>query len=124
MLSTKKLLYKVCEAISALDISTHLTFNSAWTNLHKSAYKVGNMVYFTLEGYTSTFVAGTEYTIVTIDSGYRPSKNYPFTGHLTDSNFKPVGIVTCFANTNGTVTVRASNTSGNYFFISGFFKIA
>ena len=131
MLSTKKLLYKVCEAISTLtnntaveDISAHITFNSAWTDFHRSAFKVGDMVYFVLEGYTSTFVAGTEYTMATIDSGYRPSKNYPFTGHLTDSEFKPVGIVMCFAKTDGTVTVRASDTSGNYFFVSGFYKIA
>lgn len=106
------------------DISNKITFNSAWMDFHRSAYKVGDMVYFVLEGYTNTFVAGTEYTMATIDSGYRPSKNYPFTGHLTDANFKPVGVVMCFAKTDGTVTVRASDTSGNYFFISGFFKIA
>lgn len=82
---------------SVKDISSEITFGSSWTNLHRSAYKVGNMVYFTLEGYTSSFVAGTEYTMATITNGYRPAKNYPFTGHTTDGNFKPIGLVTCFA---------------------------
>ena len=106
------------------DISNKITIGAAWTDQHRSAYKVGDMAYFTIEANTETFVAGIEYTIATIDSGYRPAKNYPFTGHLTDSNFKPVGVVMCFVKTDGTITVRASNTNDNFFFISGFFKIA
>lgn len=106
------------------DISSHFNINGAWTPLYKKAYRIGNMVHFYIEVATSTYIANYEYTVATIDSGYRPQQTRVGTGHTTDSSYAPKAVVSCIANSNGAVTVLASNNTGNYFFISGSYEIA
>lgn len=125
MLSVKKLFYKILTHIALEDISDKITIASGWQSMHRTAYKIGNMVFFSIEGYSqSAVVGGTQYTLANIASGYRPSKSIPFTGHATDSNFTPQAVVNGNVWTDGTITGRASNPNGRYFFISGFYRIA
>lgn len=107
------------------DISDKITFGSAWSNYMRKAYLVGGkFVFFTLEGYDGTIMAGTQYTIATIASGYRPKDNLAFTGHATNANYLPQSVVNCYVWTSGDITVRCSNANGNYVFVSGWYALA
>ena len=120
------ILKKIIDNIKGLqveDISDQITFTPAWTNMHTTAYKIGNVVFFTLEGTATTIVANYQYTIATIANGYKPKRSLPFTGHGTDSNFAPLGIVNAWVWTSGDITIRCSNANGNYIFVSGFYCI-
>ncbi len=108
----------------AEDISDKITFGGAWANQHRRAYRIGGMVFFTLEGYAGTIVAGTEYTLATIANGYKPKNDVAFTGHTTNVSFLPNGIVNCWVWASGSITVRVSNANGNFVFVSGWYKIA
>lgn len=111
--------------MSVEDISDKITFGSAWSNLHRKAYLIGGkFVFFTLEGYAGTIVAGTQYTIATIASGYRPKDTEIFTGHATNSSYVPQSVVNCYVWTSGDITVRCSNANGNYVFINGWYALA
>ena len=125
VLGSKKLIRKILTCFAVEDISDEITMASGWQSMHRTAYKLGKMVFFSIEGYSqSAVVGGTQYTIANIASGYRPSKSIPFTGHATDSTFTPQAVVNGNVWTGGTITGRASNANGRYFFISGFYKIA
>lgn len=125
MLNVKKTLTKILDALKVKDISDKITFGSAWSNQMKKAYLIGGkFVFFTLEGSASTIVAGTQYTIATIASGYKPKDTLTFTGHATNSNFLPQSIVNCFVWTSGDITVRCQNGNGNNVFISGWYLVA
>ena len=106
------------------DISSQITFGGAWTQMVKVAYKVGKLVFFDLEGSTSTIVGGTQYTMATIASGYRPSSSIYLTGHTTNASYVPQAVVNAIAWTSGDITVRPSNANGLYFFVSGWYVIA
>lgn len=107
------------------DISDKITFGDAWSNYMRKAYLIGGkFVFFTLEGYASTIMAGTQYTIATIASGYRPKDNLAFTGHATDTNYLPQSTVNCYVWTSGDITVRCSNGNGNYVFVSCWYALA
>ena len=111
--------------MSVEDISDKITFGSAWSNFHRKAYLIGGkFVFFTLEGYAGTIVAGTQYTIATIASGYRPKDTLMFTGHATNSSYVPQSVVNCYVFTSGDITVRCSNANGNYVFINGWYALA
>ena len=84
-----KILAAIIARTFAEDISDKITLTAAWTNMHITAYRVGDMVFFALEGMATTIVANTQYTIATIAAGYRPAKNIPLTGHGTYNNFAP-----------------------------------
>ena len=107
------------------DISDKIAFGSAWSSIIKQAYLIGGkFVFFTLEGYADTIIAGTQYTIATIASGYRPKDTLAFTGHATKVGYFPQSIVNCFVWTSGDMTVRCSNGNGNYVFVSGWYLVA
>lgn len=108
------------------DISDKITFGGAWTQMHKKAFRVGRMVFFRLEASVGTYVAGTEYTMATIASGYRPKDvTSPSTGHTTNGSYTPQGVLSCNVNyQNGNINVVASNTNGSYFFVQGFYEMA
>ena len=107
------------------DISDKITFGDAWSNYMRKAYLIGGkFVFFTLEGYAGTIMAGTQYTIATIASGYRPKDNLAFTGHATDANYLPQSTVNCYIWTSGDITIRCSNGNGSYVFISGWYALA
>lgn len=111
--------------MSVEDISDKITFGSAWSNLHRQAYLIGGkFVFFTLEGYAGTIVAGTQYTIATIASGYRPKDTVVFTGHATNSSYVPQSVVNCYVWASGDITIRCSNANGNYVFINGWYALA
>lgn len=125
MLNLKKTLTKLLDALKVKDISDKITFGSAWSNYMKKAYLIGGkFVFFTLEGYADIIGAGTQYTIATIASGYRPKDNLAFTGHGTDVNYLPQSTVNCYVWTSGDITVRCSNANGNYVFVSGWYLVA
>lgn len=107
------------------DISDKITFTGAWSNYMRKAYLIGGkFVFFTLEGYAGAIMQGTQYTIATIASGYRPKDNLAFTGHATNSGYLPQSIVNCYVWTGGDITVRCSNANGNYVFVSGWYALA
>ena len=106
------------------DVSSQFTFGGAWTALLKKAYKVGNLVFFQLEATTSTYVANTDYTIATIASGYRPNGNIIGNGYTTDANYAPKAVVSVRGDSGGNIKVNASNTTGAYFFLTGWYVIA
>ena len=122
--SLKELIKNLLNNQKIEDISDKITLGGAWTLVFKKAYRVGSMAFFDIEAYTSSYVAGTEYVLATIASGYRPKTSLPCTGHTTNGSYTPQGVVNCIANTNGNIRVVASNTNGNYFFIQGFYEIA
>lgn len=101
------------------DISNKITLGGAWTNLGKVAYRVGKVCYFYMDIYAGTIVGGTQYTVATIASGYRPKFTVCHTGHATNSSYVAQSIVNNFVWTSGDITIRASNGNGNYVFISG-----
>lgn len=105
------------------DISDKFTFTSAWSNLVCSAYKIGKLVVFSLEGNAGTVVAGTQYTMVTIASGYRPKTTTYYTGHGTDGSYFPQGIVNSIVWTSGDITVRPQTNTCNYIFLSGMYVL-
>lgn len=105
------------------DISDKFTFTSAWSNLVRSAYKIGKLVVFSLEGNASAVVAGTQYTMVTIASGYRPKTTTYYTGHGTNASYFPQGIVNSIVWTSGNITVRPQTNTCNYIFLSGMYVL-
>lgn len=124
MLNVKKTLTKILSFLGVEDVSDKITLSSAWTAYHKQAYLVcGKFMFVTIQAYTPTFVAGTEYTVATISSGYRPSKSLPFTGHTTDMSYTPAAVVNCWATTAGNIMARASNTNGHHFFLSCWYRV-
>lgn len=124
MFDLKALLTKILNCLIVEDITNKITFDSAWTEIYKKAYKIGNVVYFGLEGYVSgTFVAGTQYTMATIASGYRPRIYMPVQAHITNSSYQPTGISNSWVWGDGSITVRPQNTNGRFFFISGTYVI-
>ena len=80
-LDLKELIEKLVLNAVVEDISGKITLGGAWTNLGKVAYRVGKVCYFYIEAYTPTTVGGSEYTIATIASGYRPRATFAYTGH-------------------------------------------
>ena len=125
MLDLKALLAKILDALKVKDISDEITFTGAWSNYMRKAYLIdGKFVFFMLEGYAGTIMQGTQYTIATIASGYRPKDNLAFTGHATDAGYVPQSVVNCYVWTNGNITVRCSNGNGNYVFVSGWYALA
>lgn len=123
MLDLKALLNKILNMLIVKDISNEITFSSAWTNLQRVAYRIGNMVFFSLEGYASTIVGGSQYTIATIANGYRPKSTITLTAHSTNNSYVPQAIVNAWVWTSGDITVRPNNGSGNYIFVSGCYAI-
>lgn len=110
-------------ALAVEDISAQLTLGGAWSQLIRVAYRVGNMVFFYIEASTSSYTADYDYTIATFASGYRPSGSVVCNGYTTDGNYNPKSVVSAILQSNGGLHVRASNNSGAYFFVTGFFKI-
>lgn len=123
MLNVKKTLTKILSFLGVEDISSQITFGGAWTGLHKSAYKIGNLVVISLEASASTVVAGALYTIANVASGYRPRNGVLLSAHTTNGNYVPQAVVNSWAESDGQITVRASNANGTYFMISGVYII-
>ena len=119
MLNIKKTLTKILSFLGVEDIPDKITLTSAWTDHGINAYKVGKICVFGLRVYTSTYVGGTQYTVATIADGYRPRNTLTHTGHTTDANYVAKAVVNTFVWTSGDITVRASNNSGGFFFLSG-----
>lgn len=106
------------------DISDKFTFSSAWTNYGRVAWRVGKMVYFYLNGYAGTITGGTQYTMATIASGYRPASTISFTWHTINNGYVPQSIVDGHVRTSGDIDVRASNGNGNFVIATGFYLMA
>ena len=126
MLNIKKTLTKILSVIASMaveDVSAKITLTSAWTTQSKRAYRIGDMVFFSFEGYAGNVQAGAQYTIADISSDLKPKANLSFTGHTTTGGFLPNGIANVWVWTDKTITVRLSNTSGNYVFVDGWFKV-
>lgn len=118
-LDVKELIAKLVLNAVVEDISDKITLGGAWTNLGKVAYRVGKVCYYYIEAYAGTIVGGTQYTLATIASGYRPGATVAHTGHTTNGNFLAQGIVNTFVRTSGDITIRTQNSNGQYVFISG-----
>ena len=126
MLNVKKTLTKILSVIASMsveDVSDKITLTSAWTTQFKRAYRFGDMVFFSFEGYAGTVTAGTQYTIATISSDLKPKANLSFTGHTTNSSYLPNGIVNAYVLADKIITVRLSNANGNYVFVDGWFQV-
>lgn len=118
-----KRISKILALFGVEDISNKITFGGAWDNLLCVAYKIGNIVIFSIEANAEIIVAGTQYTIATFPEGYRPKKTVALSGHATNENYLPQSVLNAWVWTNGGLTARASNGNGTYFFISGAFVI-
>lgn len=123
MLNIKKTLTKMLSSLAVEDVTDKITLTAAWTTQSKRAYRFGDMVFFSFEGYAGTVTAGTQYTIATISSDLKPKDNLPFTGHTTNGNFLPNGTVNAWVWTDKTITVRVSNANGNFVFVDGWFEV-
>lgn len=119
-LDLKMLLLKlIANVVTVENISNKITLGGAWTNLGKTAYRVGKVCFFYMDVYAGTIVGGTQYTVATIASGYRPTFTVCHTAHTTNSSYVAQGVVNAFVWTSGDITIRASNSNGNYVFLSG-----
>lgn len=105
------------------DISSGFTFGGAWTGLVKNAYKYDKLVFFSLEARVSSYVANYSYTIATIASSYRPATMYIGNGYTTDGSYNPKDVVSVRIDPGGDIIVDASNNTGAYFFITGFYLL-
>ena len=108
------------------DVSSKITYGSAWTSQVKIARKMGNLVFFQLEANAGTFNANTNYVIANIASGYRPAVQQFATGITTDSSYNPKGTVSAVLKTDGSINIRTqtASSSGAYVFVSGFYYTA
>lgn len=110
--------------LKIVDVSNKISFGSAFTPVHKSAYQIGHLIFFTLEATVGTYVGGTTYTIATAASGYRPNQMTPCVGYTSDSTFLPKATVSCYVEANGAIKVNAENQNGSYFYVKGFYYVA
>ena len=124
MLDVKKTLAKLLAHSKVIDARESITFNSEWVIMFKRFWIEGNMAHFNIEANKYTITGGTQYTIGNIPSKYRPKEYYAFTGHTTNGAYLGQGIVNCFVWPSGDITVRASNSNGQYVFIDGSYPIA
>lgn len=139
MLNIKKTLTKLLTAMKSteddvaglkqtelklVDVSGRITMGGAFTQVHKSAYQIGHLLFFTIEATVGTYVGGTVYTIATMASGYRPNQTTPCVGYTSDGGFTPKATVSCYVETGGAIKVNAENQQGSYFFIKGFYYVA
>ena len=124
--------YKICIMLSQLknglfeDVSNKITMNSAWTAVYKYGYRIGNIVFFQIEATTSSFIADYEYTLAELGQGIRSYQTVGGTCHITDANYT-IRTMAHYLVKNGipsTITVRANDTVGQYWFVSGFYRIA
>lgn len=123
MLNVKKTLTKILSFLAVEDVSNKITFTSAWTEQWKYAFRFGNIVFFSFEGYAGNVQAGAQYTIANISSDLKPKNSLSFTGHTTNASYLPNGIVNAFVWDDKTITVRVSNTNGNYVYVDGWFEV-
>lgn len=105
------------------DVSSKITIGSAWNVLYKRAYKVGNVVFFSIEATTDTYVAEAEYTIATLSNDIKPKYTVTMFGAVTDGNYIVKSTPSILCKNNGTITVRTTNTNGSYWFINGWYYI-
>lgn len=105
------------------DITERFTLGGAWTQLYKEAHISNGIVSYAIEAQTNTYVANYRYALATIAEGYRPRYTTFGTGYTTDANYNPKAVVSVNAEAGGGLAVRSSNTNGNYFFVSGWYKI-
>ena len=105
------------------EVSSKITIGSAWNVLYKRAYKVGNVVFFSIEATTGTYVAEAEYTIATLSNDIKPKYTVTMFGAVTDGNYIVKSTPSILCNNNGTITVRTTNTNGSYWFINGWYYI-
>ena len=114
------------KANSGIDIASHITFGSAWTQQVKVARRIGNMVFFQLEANAGSFNANTNYVLANIASGYRPAVQQFATGITTDGSYNPKGTVSAVLKTDGSINIRTqtASSSGAFVFISGFYYTA
>lgn len=105
------------------DISSAVTLNFGYDPLQKWIYVHDGMVDMFIETYFASYVADNEYIIGTITSPYRPNHLIVTTGHTTDSNFNPKGLVNFIVYTNGNLGVRVNNTAGNYVIVHATYPI-
>lgn len=110
--------------LKIVDVSNKISFGGAFTPVHKSAYQIGHLLFFTLEATVGTYVGGTTYTIATAQSRYRPNQMTPCVGYTSDSTFLPKATVSCYVETGGAIKVNAENQQGSYFFVKGFYYVA
>lgn len=110
--------------LKVVDVTNRITMGGAFTQVHKSAYQIGHLLFFTIEATVGTYVGGTTYTIATAASGYRPNQMTPCVGYTSDSTFLPKATVTAFVEAGGAIKVNAENQSGNYFYVKGFYYVA
>lgn len=105
------------------DITERFTLDGAWTQIYKEAHISNGIVSYAIEAQTNTYVANYRYALATIAEGYRPRYTTFGTGYTTDANYNPKAVVSVNADAGGGLAVRAANTNGNYFFVSGWYKI-
>ena len=105
------------------DVSSKITIVSAWNVIYKRAYKVGNVVFFSIEATTSIYVAEAEYTIATLSDDIKPKYTIAMFGEVTDGNYIVKSTPSILCKNNGTITVRTTNTNGSYWFINGWYYI-
>lgn len=99
------------------DITSSITFGAAWTSTSLTATVSGGRVDIMFVAYAASYLANTEYTVATIAADYAPRSLEVCTGHTTDANYNPQGLVTVKAYANGNIGVIAQNTNGNYFVV-------
>ena len=115
---------KMPEKFTPVDVSSHATISSAWTATSKKLIKLGSTVFFTVSGYTTSYVANNTYHMVTLDSTLKPKNSPVFLGVRTDGNYNVQGFHSVHVNASqSSIDVSASSTQGSYWFISGWFEV-
>lgn len=105
------------------DVSSKITVNAPWNVIYTRAYKVGNIVFFTIEAVADSYLAETEYTFATLANDIKPTSTIAAFGTITDSNYIMKATVSTLCKANGTLTVRTTNTAGSFWFVNGWYYI-
>lgn len=106
------------------NVSDKFAINAAWTNQRKNAWKIGNLVFFSLSGVTSSYTANYMYDFATIDNSIKPKTISDFIGHKGDSNFNLLGLFEIhISSASSKIQVNTSNTNGNYWYVDGWFEV-
>lgn len=106
------------------DISSSFTLGGAWTQIVKRAWKYDKLVFFHIEASVGSYQANYGYTIATVASAYRPSAMAVCQGYTTDGSYNPKAVVSSRLETNGNLIVDSQNTTGSYFFVTGFYRLS
>lgn len=106
-----------------VDVSSHATVVSEWSNVSKRFMRKGNVVMFAVGGYRPTFVESFMYNFVELDDTIKPKYAADFLGHRGDQSYNIVGYHEVHINPSGLIQAQATGTAGSWWYISGWYCV-